>query len=405
MLECLDAIQAMDHEGRYEAYRELQAEAPLFRTVVNNVPVGVVTRYADVDAILKSPSALVQRMPGAWPAHIGSGAASIFYKLSLPHMDRPDHNHYRKIVTSAFNPATVSKMAGWVGTIVEEHIAALDGREEVDIVAALARTIPSDVACTLLHIPRDLGLVMLSRVTDLNPIVSQAEITPEILERADDAAQFYLDYFIEHVSMINGLPDDDMLSILIRAEHEGRWTKEALAITLIGLFIASYHTTMTSIGNAVHALAVHPEARAAIVADLARAENAWDEMLRYDGPVHFVHRYATEPMTISGIDVEPGTRLLLGLAAANRDASFFPGADRYDIDRKAQRHLAFAVGAHFCLGAQLARLEGKLILRGLVSRYPDFALAAPVERVTELTFPHITSMMVRLGQRADVVSA
>lgn len=400
MLDTIDVTQFASQEERLALYDRMRRESPVHEARINGIRTLIAYRHADVDMLLKNPHALVQETPGKLPPHVGSGPASVFYRLSLPHMDRPEHAHFRRIATDAFNPRTVDRMAEWVGEIIEDALDAIGDRDEIDVIEALGAPIPAAVACRMLHIPLDHARLMLERVHDLNPIVGQAPITPEILARADAAAQFYFDYFAEHVASQTGLPDDDMLAILIAAQREGRWDSVAMATTLIGLFIASYHTTMTAIANAVHALAAHPEQRALLAADPGLAEAAWEEVLRYDSPVHFVHRYAIEPMRIGEVEAEAGTRILLGLASANLDPARFEQAGRFDIRRTGGRHLAFALGPHFCLGAQLSRLEGKLLLRGLAGRYPDFTLTdAPVERVLDMTFPHITKMRVALDPR------
>lgn len=399
MTEPMNVFSFASREQRLRTYEWLRSQPGLYETRVNGKPTVIASRFSDVDSLLKNPLALTQEEPGKVPEHVGTGPASIFYRLSLPHMDRPQHNVYRKIASRAFNPKTVLKMTEWVTGVIEARLDALYDREEIDVVEELAAPIPTEVACRLLHIPLDQGVEILKRVQDLNPILGQGQMTPEILAKADAAAQFYFDFFAQHVNDIGGLPDDDMLSIMIRAEREGEWNKVDMAITLIGLFMASYHTTMTAIGNAVHALATYPEQRALLASNPNLSEIAWEEVLRFDAPVHFVHRYPSSPIRVGETEIVPGTRIILGLAAANGDSAQFQAPERYDINRGMTRHLAFAVGAHFCLGAQLSRLEGKLLLGGLVARFPDFYLAdAPIQRVHDLTFPHITSMRILLGR-------
>ena len=398
MSETFDLTNLSSREERLRIYAALRDRAPLYDTVINNVPVRIVSRYADVDALLKSPTALVQKQPGKYPAHIGDGAASVFYKLSLPHMDAPEHSRFRRIAMSAFNPASIARMTEWVRAIVETRLDAVAGLGDFDAVALIAKPIPADVACALLHIPRADAELMLARVHDLNPIVGQGPHTPEILAKADAAAQFYFDYFAKHTAEISDLPEDDLLHILIKAERDGLWDKTALATTLIGLFIAGYHTTLSSIANTIHALATNPDQFAVLKADPSLAERAWEEVLRYDTPAHFVHRYPSEVMRLADQLVQPGTRLLLALGSANLDSAQFPDAEKFDIRRPPGRHLAFAAGAHFCLGAQLSRLEGKFLLRGLAERFSQIALSgdAPVDRHNEMTFPLIRKLEVSM---------
>ena len=401
MNELMNVTSFQSREERLATYEWLRRQPRLYETSLNGEPTVIATRFTDVDGLLKNSLALVQQEPGRVPAHIGTGPASMFYRLSLPHMDRPEHGVYRRIASAAFNPKTVAKMADWVTDLIESKLDALGEQDEIDAVRELAVPIPTEVACRLLHIPLQEGARILEPVHDLNAIMGQAQMTPETLAKADAAAQFYFDYFTHHVDTVEGLPDDDMLSIMIRAQRNGEWSKVAMATTLIGLFMASYHTTMTGIGNAIHALATHPAQKALLVADPHLNEVAWEELLRFDSPVHFVHRYPSAPIRVGETDITPGTRILLGLAAANGDPAQFQHPERYDLNRGMTRHLAFAVGAHFCLGAQLSRLEGKVLLQGLVARFPSLCLAdAPIHRVHDLAFPHITSMRINLSGRS-----
>lgn len=170
------------------------------------------------------------------------------------------------------------------------------------------------------------------------------------------------------------LPEDDFVGALMAAEGgDNGLTRSELVTTLIGFLVASYHTTKVAMTNTVLALLSHDGERARLMAQPDLARNAWEESLRYDSPVHFIHRYASETLTVGGRDIARGKRLLLGLHAASRDEARFPQADRYQIDRPDNRHLAFAGGGHFCLGSQLSRLEGDVLLRTIFQRFPACA--------------------------------
>ena len=194
------------------------------------------------------------------------------------------------------------------------------------------------------------------------------------------------------------LPEDDFVGALMAAEGgDNGLTRSELVTTLIGFLVASYHTTKVAMTNTVLALLSHDGERARLMAQPDLARNAWEESLRYDSPVHFIHRYASETLTVGGRDIARGKRLLLGLHAASRDEARFPQADRYLIDRPDNRHLAFAGGGHFCLGSQLSRLEGDVLLRTIFQRFPGMRLTETrFERVPDLTFPMLLRMTVAL---------
>ena len=208
-------------------------------------------------------------------------------------------------------------------------------------------------------------------------VLSVSDITPERLAEADASAAFYYEY------MDDVLDTGQAARGRFRRRADGRrnngLTRSELVTTLIGFLVASYHTTKVAMTNTVLALLSHDGERARLMAQPDLARNAWEESLRYDSPVHFIHRYASETRSAAGTSRGPA---LLGLHAASRDEARFPQADRYQIDRPDNRHLAFAGGGHFCLGSQLSRLEGDVLLRTIFQRAQRNAL----RRVPDLTF-------------------
>jgi cytochrome P450 len=193
------------------------------------------------------------------------------------------------------------------------------------------------------------------------------------------------------------LPEQDIVGALIKAQERGEMQREEAAAVLADIFLGSYHTTMVSFTNAVNALALYPQQRAALIADPSLAARAWEEVLRFDSPVHFRHRYLSEPLTIGNCRLEPKVKIMMGLAAANWDDTVFDNADAFDISRPSNRHLAFGGGGHFCLGSQLSRLEGKLFLPRFLARFPNFRLAdQPVVRSSALTFPYTERLCIEL---------
>ncbi|CUJ88245.1 cytochrome P450 [Achromobacter xylosoxidans] len=384
---------------RYPTYRRLQKDFPLFDIEINGESCKVLTRYRDVDEVLRNPLATVQQVPGEFPERIGKGAASRFYRESLPNIDAPDHTRIRRIVTPAFNPKTVANMRGWVEKVIVDHLDRLAGAGEIDFVSAFADPVPAEIACRLLHVPVSDAAELFARQHGLNAVLSVADITPERLAEADASAAFYYEYMDDVLDALKGkLPEDDFVGALMAAEDaDNGLTRSELVTTLIGFLVASYHTTKVAMSNAVLAFLNHDDERARLVAQPDLARTAWEESLRYDAPVHFVHRYASEAFVVGGSEVKKGQRLLLGLHAASRDEARFPHADRFVIDRSDNRHLAFAGGGHFCLGSQLSRLEGDVLLRTIFQRFPRMRLTETrLDRVPDLTFPMLLRMTVDL---------
>lgn len=397
----LDASDPSFSADRFATYRSLRETTPVVRTAVNGRPSWLVTRFAEVERVLKDPGCTVEPRPGTIPDHVGNGPASEFYRYSLPNMDPPAHTRLRKLAAPAFAPRSIKSMRGWVEEIIVSGLDRLeDFDDEVDFVHEYAARIPAMIACRLLHAPMADAESVLQRMPALNPVLSQSDITPAQLAEADAAAQFYIDYIGDLVDTLRGrIDENDAVGALLSAEADGeRLSRIELVITLVGFFVASYHTTMVAMTNALHSLLRHPDQYARLAEDGALAASAWEENLRYDSPVHFIWRHAGPGLVLDGIPIPQGDHLLLGLAAANRDGRRFAAPDDFRIDRAENKHIAFTAGGHYCLGAPLSRLEGEILLRELPRRFPRMQLREErVDRFPDLTFPVIGRLLVAPG--------
>jgi cytochrome P450 len=385
---------------KYAAYRLLRESAPV-TIPIGGEPTVFITRYHDVEPLLKSAACTVKPSPTEFPPHIGSGAGSIFYKLSLPHMDAPVHMQLRRIVTASFTPRGVAQMEEWVAKIVDSHLDELVPGKPIDVANSVAASVPLAVARRLFHLPVEATPILIDRVPEVTAIVGHAHLSPEGLRKVDESMQFLFDFFSEHLQRHSTLPEDDFLGGLIQAERAGTLTRDEVLATLVGFFVANVHSTKTALTNALYLLANNEAQYRDLVANPELAASAWEESLRFDSPTHFVHRYTSEQMRIGGTDIAPKTRVLLGLASANRDPLQFESPDKFDIQRQSTRHLAFALGAHFCAGAPLARVEGRMMLSGLARRFPSIRLADhPPRRNHDLSFPFIESLSLELRRAA-----
>jgi len=201
--------------------------------------------------------------------------------------------------------------------------------------------------------------------------------TPDaVAERRERAASAFVEYFQALIAERRRAPRDDLLSALITAEDEGnKLTEKELLSTLILLLVAGHETTVNLISNGVLAFCRYPDQLARVRSDPSLARTAVEEVLRYDPPVQFTARVALEDMDVSGTTIEKGAQAILLLAAANRDPEQFDKPDTFDVGRRDNHHLAFGLGAHFCLGAPLARVEGQVALAAIARGVSDLALA------------------------------
>ncbi|MFE3767732.1 cytochrome P450 [Streptomyces sp. NPDC059104] len=295
---------------------------------------------------------------------------------ALAHMlmaDPPDHTRLRRLVASAFTPRRIETLAPRVRQITDgllDAMAALPERR-ADLVDAFAFPLPMTVICELLGVPElDRGAFR----GWSNEMV--ARTSPE----AEAAAYAQMPrYLVGLIEAKRAAPGDDLLSAMIHAVDEGgdRLSPDELIGMSVLLLIAGHETTVNMIGNGMRALFAHPDQLADLLAHPGLLDGAIEEMLRYDGPVETcTDRLALEDVEIGGVVIPAGSAVLIAMADADRDPARFADPDRFDIRRDARGHIAFGHGLHHCLGAPLARLEGRIAFRSLLDRFPGLTADA-----------------------------
>ena len=362
--------------ARHAAFAELAATGPVQKVVLfTGVPVWVVTGYAEARELLAHPS-LVKAGGGphmdAMPADLN--AAINTHLLST---NPPDHTRLRRLVTAAFTHRRVEAMAPRIQEItdalLDEMAAAGAGGRPVDLVEAFGFPLPITVITELLGIPPGDR----AEFRRWSQIVVNGDVHPA--EVYIDAARSVVDYLRELLADKRAAPADDLLSALIAVHTDGdRLSEDELTSMVFLLLVAGHETTVNLIVSGTHALLRHPDQLTLLRAEPERMPAAVEELLRYDGPVQVaIPAVAAAPIEVGGVTIPAGDVVLPALLAANRDPARFDEADRLDITRPASSHLAFGHGLHHCLGAPLARLEGRIALGTLLARFPGLRLADP----------------------------
>ncbi|MCX4445907.1 cytochrome P450 [Streptomyces sp. NBC_01789] len=280
-------------------------------------------------------------------------------------MDAPDHTRLRKLVVRAFTPRRIEALRPRVQEITDGLLDVMVPEGRADLVDALAFPLPMTVICELIGVP-DLDRSAFRKLS--NGVVAPANALEE--GESIRAMGVYLGELIEDKRRS---PGDDLLSALIAArdEDDDALSPDELVGMAFLLLVAGHETTVNLISNGVRALLAHPDQVAALRADPGLLDGAIEEMLRYDGPVETATiRFARERVEIGSRTVEPGEAVLVSLAGSDRDPARFPEPDRFDIRRDTRGHLAFGHGIHFCMGAPLARMEGRIAVRTLLERCP-----------------------------------
>ena len=363
----------------YVQYDALRAAAPVLET-----PFGIwlLTRYDDVLRILRDPTLSVEARNATLPlplqAEMGARAGEQSRgSRAMLNLDPPDHDRLRRLVAKTFTPKRVEELAPLCRRIVDDALDAADAAGGLDVIADLAFPLPFTVISEMLGMPvdrrDDLRAWSAALVKTLDPIISMEET-----EAALDAGDAMTAYVREVIDAKRAAPADDLLSALITAEDHGDVLDEQELIDqVVLLYVAGHETTVNLIGNGTLALLRNPAQADRLREDATLDQNAVEELLRYDPPVQFSGRVTTRELTLGDVTIPNGTFTMTGLAAANRDpAKWGPTANELDLGREgAAAHVSFGSGVHHCLGAALARLEGRSAIPALFRRFPNLALA------------------------------
>lgn len=354
----------------YTAYARMREQAPLLRIPLQGHPLGrllLVTRYADVSAVTGDARRFTSDSRSVYGQDDYSGGE----EPSMIFLDPPAHTRLRRRVAADFTPKRVATLEEPIRRIVDEHLGAALARGGFDLIAEVAAPIPVLVICELLGIPEaDRGQLAhwAQEVIDTTGLGTAGK---DVQARNQAANAALGSYFVGFVEVRKAEPDDGLLSAIMEPGEDEMSVGELVAMCVL-LLIAGHETTVNLIGNGVRTLLRHAEQWRRLVDEPALAAGAVEEVLRFEPPVQRpLFRAGQEPVELAGFMLEPGEQLLASIAAANRDPAVFDDPERFDIAREPNRHLSFGRGVHFCLGAPLARLEGRLVFERLSELSPD----------------------------------
>jgi cytochrome P450 len=370
-------LTGIDGPQRHAVYAALAATGPVHRVVLpTGNPAWLITGHHEVRDALHDPR-LVKSEPVPsrdWPP------PGVFAAMAQHMLNRnpPDHTRLRRLVAAAFTRRHVEELAPRIQQITDELLDTLAGLAQADLIASFAGPLPITVICELLGVPTH-------RRTEFrawsDTLVAGMMADPR---EFDVAAAAMVNHLRELVATKRADPAGDLLSALV-AVREGadRLSEDELTSMGFLLLVAGHETTVNLIGNGVYALLTHPEQLALLRAEPHRLPAAVEELLRFDGPVQLTSfRVASEPVQIGGVTIAAGQIVIAALLSANRDPQRFTHPDVLDLTREDNPHLAFGHGIHHCLGAPLARLEGRIALGTLLTRFPRLRLAAPAQQLT-----------------------
>src|SRR5919197_1476920 len=365
------------HRDPYPSYRRLREQAPVNQPFPG---IWILTRYRDAAALLRDPRGSSDRrkseMYELFLQSLPEPLDPEELQPSMLFLDPPDHDWLRGLVHKAFTPRVVEALRVRVEEVVADLLDEVAERGEMDVVADLAYPLPVAVICDMLAVPESDRAAVRRWSQDLIYTIDPI-IPPDALARAQLAGREFREYLAGLIAERRRRPGEDLLSGLIQAEDEGRQLNQAeLVSTCVLLLIAGHETTSGLIGNGALALLRHPDELLKLRDDPNLIRSAVEELLRFDSPVQLTGRLMLEDVEIDGHRIAKGEDVVALVGAANRDPDQFADPDRLDLARVENRHMAFGGGIHFCLGAHLARLEGRVAIGELVGRFPGMELAS-----------------------------
>jgi cytochrome P450 len=370
-------------ENPYPQYRRLRDLDP-----VHEHPMGFwfLSQHDDVAAVLRAGLSVQgdNLAPGPILDQVqtmGEHAGHTVLSNSMLDRDPPDHTRLRSLVTKVFTRRAIAALEPEIIELVDSSLDRIADAKSVDLVEELAFPLPFAVISQMLGMPptdhvriRELSGTLVKSLE----VVADEESMKAIMAASTELTEITR----ELIAWKRGHPGDDLLTALIAAEHEGQvLSDDELVAQVVLLYVAGHETTVNLIANGTVALLRHPDQFALLRAQPDLADNAVEEFLRYDSPVQQTRRITLEPYVVRDKVIPAGSFVLACLGSANRDERFYgPDVDELRLDRPQARHqTSFGAGPHHCLGAALARLEGKIAIGRLVDRFPGLRFDGDVE--------------------------
>jgi cytochrome P450 len=398
-----DPFELARGDDPYGAYAKLRAAGPLLR---GGPGVWVFSRHKEVSALLRDPrlgqfqfQEAARLLAGErHSSPLGGGPADSFMQRILVASNGPDHARLRKAVGQAFTPKLFQDLRGHVALLVEELLIAAAARGASEMVSGLAYPLPLMVLCRLLGIPREVGDEVGRRVLKLSKLFAPVIATED--RAAADAA---VDWLRGYVASLLQRPSDGVMSAMKDAGERGLLNREEVIDNVIFLIFAGLETSMNLIAAGCAALSQNPAEMARLREDPSHVSAAVEEFLRYDTPTQITARIVHEPVEVAGRTLRKGRVLVLLLGSANHDEAQFSEPERLDIGRHPNPHVSFGAGAHYCIGAGLARLESEVLFYRLSQKFRVFEPAGEVVREPSATPRIYSSVPLRLAADASPV--
>jgi cytochrome P450 len=378
--ELIDLASPAHKASAHEVYARLRSDVPICRIKLQAGQQGwLVTRYEDVSSLLKDARLVKDPANALTPEMLAKQPKIPKFLTPLTRnmlgMDDPDHVRLKKLVQAGFTPKRMDQLVGRTEDIAERLIQKMKNQSRFDLIQAFALPLPVTVISELLGVPE----ADRAKFAHWSQVLLSAPAGSWRIVFSLPGMINFVRYLRKLIAMKRVKPADDLVSALVAIEAEGdRLSGEELQAMIAILLSAGHETTTNLIGNGTLALLKDSRACERLATEPDIASRAVEELLRYDGPVEATTlRYARTDIVLVGTSIARGDVVLGGVASANRDGQQFSTADTLDFDRKSNRHLSFGEGGHYCVGAALARMEGRVAFNALLRHFPGMKLDMP----------------------------
>lgn len=383
-------------ENPYPCYEKLRTGESIYWSDLFNAWLcvhynEVRTLYKHVGLSSKRVEAIVARIPNysSMPDFVDS------LSLWLLFCDPPQHTRIRSLVSKAFTPKFVQSMHSRVQDIVDDLLSTFLEKKHCDFIAEFAYPLPVIVIADMLGLKREDRSWLKDKSNSIASILGSPKPTNEMAKNANDCVKELNDYFRRVIEERRKNPQEDLISTFVRCEGEVLETNEILATCGVLLF-GGHETTTNLLGNGLYTLIHHNDEFQKLYENKNLLTTAIEEMLRFESPVQWNTRVATQEITIAGKTISPGQNVIMLIGSANRDERAFSQADKFDIQRKNNKHLAFGYGTHFCIGSALSRLEANIAFCTLLNKMKNIEL--DVEKVhwrKDLAFRGLQKLLIK----------
>lgn len=377
----------------YPMLKQIRDKRPLFQNPDGSY---VVTRYEDVDKVLMSSDVSVEKS-AEYRKIMGDGPILEFQLSAMTTWDPPAHGKLRGSLAAAFTPRAMKTWEGMIAETVDELLVEPRKTGKMDLISDFSAALPLTVICKMLNVPTDMWTRFRawagSITTSLDPAAG-----PEIIKLADQHANEWKEFLGAQLADRRKNPGDDLISLMLANQPKDAPFSDETIIHNIALLLSAGHETTTAlISNGMDNFFDFPEQAEILRKDPSLFPNAVEEILRFDGPVQMGTRKTLKPIEVSGGTIPAGVIVWTVQGAADRDERMFPDPDKFDVTRKnANKNIAFATGIHVCLGAPLARLEGRIALERLVLDFPKMCRDGEPTRYLRTRFRCFEKYPVRL---------